>query len=293
MQKWIQIYVPNVKKAFTLVELLVVIAVISVLMAILMPALAGGRDQARRIYCISNLRQMAIAAHLYSNSNDDYYPIAHYSVLTSSVVSEYNWDFTKIRDISTGEIEIAPGVLWQGQTIEKIHQCPSFKGQSTISSNPFSGYNYNTSYIGHGEEEQTSTNYFGEITSIQVEILPGVFIAKEIVKPARTIMVKRPARCALFGDGGLVDNSGDVNRFMRAPWQWDGDTNNSLKAAGLQAYRHRAMTNVAWADGHAGSQKEYYTETVPPEKTKIEQHNRNYKIKVGFLSPDNSAYDLK
>ena len=58
-------------KAFTLIELLVVIAVIAVLMAILMPALNIARDQAKRIHCINNVKQLTFAWLLYKDDNDD------------------------------------------------------------------------------------------------------------------------------------------------------------------------------------------------------------------------------
>ncbi len=53
------------KDAFTLIELLVVVAIIAVLVAVLLPALALARSQARAVVCMSNLRQIGVAASLY------------------------------------------------------------------------------------------------------------------------------------------------------------------------------------------------------------------------------------
>lgn len=52
-------------RGFTLVELLVVIALIAVLAGLLLPALANARDGARRTRCVSNLRQLSFAAQMY------------------------------------------------------------------------------------------------------------------------------------------------------------------------------------------------------------------------------------
>jgi prepilin-type N-terminal cleavage/methylation domain-containing protein len=56
---------------FTLVELLVVIAVIAILAAMLLPALAGAKEQARRVQCINNERQLLITHTIYCNDNND------------------------------------------------------------------------------------------------------------------------------------------------------------------------------------------------------------------------------
>ena len=59
------------KRGFTLVELLVVIAVIALLLAILMPALRRAREAAKRVYCLNNLKQLTLAWMMYANDNDD------------------------------------------------------------------------------------------------------------------------------------------------------------------------------------------------------------------------------
>ncbi len=64
--------------AFTLVELLVVIALIAVLISILLPSIDAARNQARRASCASNLKQLGVAMQSYLPANGDHLPYASY-----------------------------------------------------------------------------------------------------------------------------------------------------------------------------------------------------------------------
>jgi prepilin-type N-terminal cleavage/methylation domain-containing protein/prepilin-type processing-associated H-X9-DG protein len=61
---------------FTLVELLVVIGIIALLLALLLPALSRAREQANLVKCLSQLRNMAQAAHLHAAEHQGYMPFA-------------------------------------------------------------------------------------------------------------------------------------------------------------------------------------------------------------------------
>ncbi len=60
---------------FTLIELLVVIAIISILASMLFPAFSRAREQARKVVCISNLRQISLGVMQYTQDYDESFPV--------------------------------------------------------------------------------------------------------------------------------------------------------------------------------------------------------------------------
>ncbi len=229
-------------------------AILTVLAGLLLPALANSKAAARRIQCLGNLGQMALAAHLYVDDNADSYPIAYYDAMTNAVTYFYCWDFTTI---AGNPNTVVPGLLWQGRAIPQIQQCPSFRGAADWLTDPATGYNYNTSYIGHG----------------QYESIPA---------PAKSSDVRRCAKTVLFGDGQFAQGA---DKFMRAPWPNPGDATFSGRWSGTQGFRHQRLSNAAFCDGHTESLANcYVTNADGPD---------GVAAGTGFLSSNNSMYDLR
>jgi len=96
----------GVAGGFTLIEILVVVAIIGLLVAILLPALARAREQARRVVCMSNLRQQGYGFSGYSAANRSLFPCAaefRFSLMEQTNYTGWVLDPGK-----------APGVAWVG-----------------------------------------------------------------------------------------------------------------------------------------------------------------------------------
>ncbi len=109
------------RKGFTLIEILVVIAIIALLMAILTPALRKAKENARQTICRSNLRDIGLGLFLYLQSND-------YTMADSRRTNGFFWYDSRTNLRKTYDNEAYWGVAYIDYIKQtKVFGCPSFR----------------------------------------------------------------------------------------------------------------------------------------------------------------------
>jgi prepilin-type N-terminal cleavage/methylation domain-containing protein len=216
---------------FTLVELLVVISIIALLVSILMPALSKARDQAKRIMCASNLRQIGLAYNMYALENEEKTP----PLLTVGVGKQ------AMEDIRFGFSPWTGGKKWGfGMLIPRymdltlageILYCPAQRDESHtfVGSNPVINFEENwenttgiTVIVGYFARRSMNLSKNG-----MVALVADVFYA------GHNSTGHRPR------GNNVVFSDGSVHWFMQPPWDTgDGDvgpyypaTNSTIDAA--------------------------------------------------------------
>ncbi len=138
---------PSRERAFTLVELLVVIGIIAVLISILLPTLTKAREASKRTQCLSNLRQIATYLNMYANANNQQVPIGYsgpakgqvgqgnnYYLTRNAVLASADPDSKLVRYVILGLLikagYVSEGVKGANATggNARIFYCPSFDG---------------------------------------------------------------------------------------------------------------------------------------------------------------------
>jgi prepilin-type N-terminal cleavage/methylation domain-containing protein len=116
------------QRAFTLVELLVVIGIIALLISILLPSLSKAREAAKRTACLSNLRQVHQALMLYAHRNKDQVPLGFISNgIQEDTNEQTQFNYSLVR----GSRFTTIGLLFaedRGKLEPRIFYCPSYTG---------------------------------------------------------------------------------------------------------------------------------------------------------------------
>lgn len=135
---------------FTLLELLVVMAIISILAAMLMPAISRAKNKASQVVDINNLKQQIITLHLYVTDNDDKLPWPNWEAGDSP--NRPGWLYTMDATASgSARFKVETGIFWQSLHVKKLYVCPMDNPDGWLSGRQqqISSYVMNGAVIGY------------------------------------------------------------------------------------------------------------------------------------------------
>ncbi len=228
------------RASFTLIELLVVITIISILAAMLLPALKRAKESAKSVICMSNLKQIYIAFAAYSTDWDDYIP-TH-----AATGSANNWCYCLGKSKYLGSSEVFGS---QSKLRWKVLRCPSEEpSKHPLVAKSYYDYDYvGTSYV----YNWTCGGYNGPALGA---FRPGFSKGPESNGPQSW-----GARTSDRGEAPFVMDCQDLGDGWLEPWfSWALDapaqwTYNGGYTGFYHAFRHAGRANIAYLDGHISS----------------------------------------
>ena len=212
------------KKGFTLIEMLVVIAIISILAAILFPVFARARENARRTSCLSNMKQIGLAAMMYVQDYDEKYPARSMQVGTSPT----SWGRATTGGWYWGEL------LQPYAKSKQVFYCPNSLDRDRDVPN---AYNYSASGVIF---PQTATDVISMASIVSPATTYAILEGGQVQITAKMAKRREEINWVLAGIGA---GGGDCTSTT-------GDT-SATATRECNTPRHFDGNNVVFADGHA------------------------------------------
>ncbi len=157
---------------FTLIELLIVVAIIAILAGMLLPALNQARERAKAASCVSNLKQVGVANNLYMNDFDGFYPVTGRIKYPDVADPVYSWS------VNLNKMGYITGNFY------KLTRCPSIRIVPNTDSAGVSSYGVNKQYrtdkgltlVLSFATNSSATDYYGFAPLKKIKD-PGKFIS--------------------------------------------------------------------------------------------------------------------